>query len=148
MKRTLFRMLNVIMAVVVLVSSTGFGLIEHSCQMRGKKITKIGTVESTFIGCPPGQKASAPSQPSLKKGDCCQDEHRYENVDISSSLSQLVAKFFKIATEGLITTVEVVVTSLVNWLFIETVSTVEHSPNAPPPAYGRSLLAVVQSFLI
>ncbi len=148
MKRTLVRIVNVMMAVVVLVSSTGFGLIEHSCQMRGKKITKIGIVESACIGCPPGHKASVSSQPSLKKTDCCQDEHRYENVDISSSLSQLVAKFFKIVTEGLITAVEVLVTSLVNWLFIENVSTLEHSPNAPPPAYGRSLLAIVQSFLI
>lgn len=148
MKRALFRIVNVLMAVVVLVSSTGFGLIEHSCQMRGKKITRLNTGESICVGCPPGQKAPASIQPSLKKTDCCQDEHRYENVDISSSLSQLVAKFFKVVTEGLITAVQMLVTTLVSWLFSTSTSVVEHSPNAPPPAYGRTLLSLVQSFLI
>lgn len=148
MKRELFRILNVVMAVVVLLSSTGFGLIEHSCQMRGKKITRISVGEPTCVGCPSGKTASASIQPSVKKTDCCQDEKRYENVDVTSSLSQLVAKFFKVVTEAIVTAVTVLVTTLISWLFSTDASIVAHSPNAPPAAFGRTLLALVQSFLI
>lgn len=148
MKRELFRILNVVMAMVVLLSSTGFGLIEHSCQMRGKKISRIGVGEPTYAGCPSDKTASASIQPSVKKTDCCKDEKRYENVDIASSLSQLVAKFFKVVTEAVITSVTVLVTNFISWLFSTDASVVAHSPNAPPAAYGRTLLALVQSFLI
>jgi len=148
MKRELFRILNVVMAVVVLLSSTGFGLVEHSCQMRGKKITRLGVSGHTCAGYPSGKTASASIQPSLKKTDCCQKEQRYENVDVTSSLSQLVAKFFKVVTETIVTAVTMVVMTLLSWLFSTDASIVAHSPNAPPAAFGRALLALVQSFLI
>jgi hypothetical protein len=148
MKRELFRILNIVMAVVVLLSSTGFGLVEHSCQMRGKKISRIGVSEPTCVGCPSNKTASASIQPSVKKTDCCQDEKRYENVDVTSSLSQLVAKFFKVVTEAVLTAVAMLVTTLVSWLFSTNASIGTHSSNAPPAAFGRALLAFVQSFLI
>lgn len=149
MKRALFRTLNIVMATVVLMSSTGFGLIEHTCQMRGKKIMRVGLAQSTCISCPPSLKASASTtQPTIKKTDCCQDEQRYENVDVTSSLSQLVAKFFKTVAKAIVTGVTTLATTLISWLFSVDASIVEHSPNAPPPAYGRALLAIVQSFLI
>lgn len=148
MKREFFRLLNIVMAVVVLMSSTGFGLIEHSCQMRGKKISRISVSEPTCSGCPSGKTASASIQPSVKKTDCCQNEKRYENVDVTSSLSQLVAKFFKVVTETVVTAVTMLVTALISWLVSTDASIVAHSPNAPPAAYGRSLLVLVQSFLI
>ena len=148
MKRTLFRTLNVVMAVVVLMSSTGFGLIEHSCQMRGKKITRIGLEQTAFAGCQTDQKMPVAAKQSIKKTDCCQNEQRYENVDVTSSLSQLVAKFFKVVTESALATITMLVTTLTSWLSSANLSVVEHSPNAPPSAYGRALLAFVQSFLI
>jgi hypothetical protein len=150
MKRALFQILNVLMAVVVLMSSTGFGLIEHSCQMRGKKIVHVSLTQTAqdCAGCPPGQKTPAPEKPTVKKTDCCEDEQRYENVDVTSSLSQLVAKFIKEAANAIVTGVTTLVMALISWLFSTAASVVEHSPNAPPAAYGRSLLALVQSFLI
>ncbi|TAE30811.1 MAG: hypothetical protein EAZ91_09265 [Cytophagales bacterium] len=150
MKRALFRVVNVLMAVVVLLSSTGFGLVEHSCQMRGKKITRVGMEQLTCVGCPPAApKASASStKPSVKKTDCCEDEQRYENVDVTSSLSQLMAKFFKTVANAVVSGVTMLVAALFNWLFSTDASVVAHSPNAPPDAYGRALLTLVQSFLI
>ncbi len=148
MKRKLFRILNVVMAMVVLLSSTGFGLVEHSCQMRGKKISRISVSEPTCAGCPSGKTASASIQPSVKKTDCCENEKRYQNVDVTSSLSQLVAKFFKIVAETIVTSVTNMVTTLLSWLFFTDASIVAHSPNAPPAAFGRTLLTLVQSFLI
>lgn len=148
MKRALFRLVNCLMAVVVLLSSTGFGLVEHSCQMRGKKIIRVGLEQAACVGCPPGQKASDTKQPVVKKTDCCQDEKRYENVDISSSLSQLMAKFFKTVAEAVVAGIGMLVTALLDWLFTANDSIAVHAANAPPPAYGRALLALVQSFLI
>jgi len=148
MKLTLFRIVNVLMAVVVLMSSTGFGLIEHSCQMRGKKISRVGLEQTACEGCPAGQKLAISTQPTVKKTNCCQDEQRYQNVDISSSLSQLVAKLFKIVAEGMVMTVKMLATTLISWLHSANASIVTNSPHAPPAAYGRSLLTIVQNFLI
>lgn len=148
MKRTLFRIFNVLMAVVVLISSTGFGLIEHSCQMRGKKISLVGSEQPGCVGCPSLHKAPVSTKPALKKKDCCQEEQRFENVDVTSSLSQLIAKFFKGVTKAIIEVATALVTTLVSWFFQTDASLVEHSPNAPPAFYGRTLLAFVQSFLI
>lgn len=148
MKRELFRIMNVLMAVVVLVSSTGFGLIEHSCQMRGKKITHVALTQEACVGCPPTHKVPASDKPTVKKKECCEDEKRYENVDVTSSLSQLVAKFFKAAAQAILAGVTTLAAALFNWFFSASASLVEHSPNAPPAAYGRILLVLVQSFLI
>ncbi|WP_019990201.1 HYC_CC_PP family protein [Rudanella lutea] len=148
MKRQLFRIVNVLMAVVVLLSSTGFGLVEHSCQMRGKKISLVGTEKTGCVGCPTAKAQPASAQPVVKKADCCQEEQRYEKVDIGSSLSQLVAKFFKIMAEAVVTSVTTLVTALLNWMFSQDESVVIHAPNAPPAAHGRQLLVLVQSFLI
>lgn len=148
MKRVLFPVVNVLMAVVVLISSTGFGLIEHSCQMRGKKITHVVLTQQACADCPPTHKTLASDKPTVKKKDCCEDEKRYENVDVTSSLSQLVAKFFKAAVQAILAGVTTLAAALFNWFFSTSVSVVEHSPNAPPAAYGRTLLVLVQSFLI
>jgi hypothetical protein len=148
MKRELFRIFNVLMAVVVLLSSTGFGLVEHSCKMRGKVVSRIGSEQKTCAGCPSVKSDPVVTQTIIKKADCCEDEQRYENVDVSSSLSQLVAKFFKVVAEGVVAGVAMLVTALINWMFAVNESVAVHAANAPPSAYGRALLVFVQSFLI
>ena len=62
MKRTLFQFLNLLMACVVLLSSTGFGLLEHSCHIRGTKKTVVAAFSKTATqsGC------SADNQPIVK----------------------------------------------------------------------------------
>ncbi|WP_421830005.1 hypothetical protein [Larkinella sp.] len=155
MKRTIFQLFNLLMTCIVLLSSTGFGLIEHTCRMRGKKVSLAMTQSaSANRSCPVHrQKAVSPSDqsyqtPILQRTDCCQEEQRYENVDFSSSITQLVAKFVKSMAD----TVLAGVTALVTWLFTslavaDTASTLAVF-DSPPLQYGRGLLSFVQSFLL
>lgn len=149
MKRTLFQFLNVMMACVVLLSSTGFGLLEHSCQMRGKKKTMVVAFSEhkTQRGCALDSQAVAGSQTSVKRTDCCADEQHYENVDVSSSLSQFVAKLVKILAESVLTGVATVFTWLIDWAFANDSASV--SVFSPPPSpSGRTILTLFQRLLI
>ena len=148
MKRTLFRLFNLLMACVVLLSSTGFGLVEHSCQMRGKKKTMVVAFSDVKAsGCATDRQPMPVGQTVLKKTECCQDDQRYENVDISSSLSQLVAKFVKTVTETVAAGIMTVVAWLFDQFFAEK-STLVSVCSSPPALSGRDILTLVQSLLI
>ncbi|MFD2573100.1 hypothetical protein ACFSUS_20835 [Spirosoma soli] len=149
MKRTLFQLFNVLMACIVLLSSTGFGLVEHSCQMRGKKKTVVVAFSSVGAqkGCAEGKQPMPSDQTVVKKTECCQDDHQYENVDISSSLSQYVAKFVKSVTEAVFTGVTVLLTWLVEWIFQKESSTLS-VVTSPPSLSGRDILTLISSLLI
>ena len=149
MKRTLFQFLNLLMACVVLLSSTGFGLLEHSCHMRGKKKTMVValTENKTQPGCASDNQSATGNQTTVKKTVCCVDEQHYANVDISSSLSQLVAKLVKTLTEAVLTGIVTVFTWLVDWIFAEDSASV--SVFSPPPSpSGRTILTLIQRLLI
>ncbi|MVM37691.1 hypothetical protein GO730_08905 [Spirosoma sp. HMF3257] len=149
MKRALFQWFNLLMACVVLLSSTGFGLVEHSCQMRGKKKTMVVAFSDTKTktGCAIDQQAMPAGQTLVKKTQCCQDDQQYENVDISSSLSQLVAKFIKTLTETIAAGVVTVLTWFVDWIFSSKSSSVSIFPS-PPSLSGRDILTLVRSLLL
>ena len=148
MKRSLFQFVNLLMACVVLLSSTGFGLVEHSCQMRGKKKTMVVAFsEVKSPGCATGKQAMPVQQTVIKKTECCQDDQRYENVDISSSLSQFVAKFVKVVTEAVITGFVAVLAWIIEVVFADKSAAV--SPfSSPPSLSGRDILTLVQSLLL
>ncbi len=148
MKRTLFQLFNLLMTCVVLLSSTGFGLVEHSCQMRGKKKTMVvafSDVKST--ACTTSKQPMPDQQTVLKKTDCCQDDQRYENVDISSSLSQFVAKLVKHVTEAVITGVVSVMAWLIEVVFSEKTTSVSAFAS-PPSLSGRDIITLVRSLLL
>ncbi len=149
MKRALFQVFNLLMVCVVLLSSTGFGLVEHSCQMRGKKKTMVVAFSDakTQPGCSSDKQPIPTNQTVVKKTECCQDENYFENVDVSSSLSQFVAKFVKIAAEGFIASVTVVLTWICDLIFAEKASVVSSFPS-PPSLSGRDILTLVRSLLL
>lgn len=150
MKRALFQLFNLLMTCVVLLSSTGFGLVEHSCQMRGKKKTLVVAFSETKSrpGCADHQQASASGQPVVQKVNCCQDDQQYENVDVTSSLSQLVAKFVKAVTETVLAGVSVVLAWLVDWVFANESSASLSAFADPPSLSGRAILTFVHRLLI
>ncbi len=148
MKRAAQNIVCLLMACIVLISSTGFGLLEHTCQMRGKKVQLIGLHDPACKGCPADQTAHSEGKTVIKKADCCKEETRYEHVDITSSFSQLFAKFLKAVAEAVTVAVVSVITWLFNWIYDRDAEAVLILPNAPPPVSGRALLAIVQRFLL
>ena len=150
MKRILLQIVNLLMAFVVLLSSTGFGLVEHSCQMRGKKKTVVTAFSDaqTHTGCAGDDAvATATDQTTVKKVPCCQDEQQFENVDTKASLTQLVAKFVKAITETVMVGVVTLLRWVVGWIFDTETSIASASP-APPSLSGRDILTLVHSLLI
>jgi hypothetical protein len=87
MKSVLFRLLNVSMALMVLLSSMGFGLIEHTCAVRGKRVYSV--YESGKTGCHTCLVTHkvARTSASVDRTDCCQNTARYQHVDTNSSLN-------------------------------------------------------------
>lgn len=149
MKRKLFQLFNLLMTCVVLLSSTGFGLVEHSCQMRGKKKTMVVAFSDakTKSGCASDGQSMAPRQNSVDKSSCCQDESSYENVDAQSSLSQLVAKFVKTVTETVLAGTVALIAYLVEWIFERESSSIALVSEPPSPS-GRDILALDSRLLL
>ena len=149
MKRALFQLFNLIMTCVVLLTSTGFGLVEHSCQMRGKKKTMVVAFSDVKqqTGCAADGRPMPPKQTVISKTDCCQNEGSYQNVDTQSSLSQLVAKFVKTVTETVLTGVVAVIAYLAGWIFDRESSSLL-VVDLPPSPSGRVILTLTHSLLL
>lgn len=143
MKKALFRIFNVLMAVVVLLSSTGFGLVEHSCTVRGKQ-TSLHKSDGACCN-KTSQKDTSPQKTTVKKSKCCTEEEKYENVDYSSSASQNVAKFVQNGLDWVKTTVNSFFKAIVEEI-LDNISSKNNSSS--PPSDGRTILIFIQSFLI
>lgn len=150
MKRTLFQLFNLLMTCIVLLSSTGFGLVEHTCQMRGKKKTMVVAFSDTKSqpGCANDRQSEPSKHTFVKKTECCQDDQRYENIDVTSSLSQLVAKFVKSITETVFAGVSVILAWIVEWIFDKTSSSSLALDSSPSSLSGRDILTLIHSLLI
>lgn len=148
MKRILHQTLCLLMACIVLITSTGFGLVEHSCMMRGKKVTLAVVAEASHCqGCPDQKQTMTANKPVVKKTACCQDDQRYENVSFTSSISQLLAKFVKSVTDLALSGLQ----QFFDWLLqvlLPSESIALAADSSPPLRSGRTLLAFVQSFLL
>lgn len=143
MKKALFRIFNVLMAVVVLLSSTGFGLVEHSCTVKGKQ-TSLHKSDAACCN-KTSQKDTSPHKTTVKKSKCCTEEEKYENVDYSSSASQNVAKFVQNGLDWVKTAIHSFFKAIVEEM-LNNVSSKNNSSS--PPSDGRTILIFIQSFLI
>ncbi len=144
MKKILFRTFNVLMAVVVLLSSTGFGLVEHSCTVRGKQTSLLHKANSICCGATKQQQQNN-QKTSIKKAKCCSEDEKYENVEYSSSASQLVAKFAQNALDWVKSTVINFAKTIVETI-LENISSSNKSSSSFPS--GQEILVFIQSFLI
>jgi hypothetical protein len=143
MKKVLFRAFNVMMAVIVLLSSTGFGLVEHSCTVRGKQ-TSLHKNGAACCG-KTQQQSTNHQKTTIKKSKCCSEDEKYENVEYSSSASQLVAKFTQNALDWVKSTITTFAKTIVETI-LENISSSNKS-SSPSPS-GREILVFIQSFLI
>lgn len=148
MKQTLQRYFTILMAFVVLMASTGFGVVEHRCIMRGKSLHLAALEKKGCHGCHQKHtKAPLSNQTSVQKKGCCDDQQRYAHLETSSSLAQYVAKFLNTIADAVIDTATAVVKSAVQ--FIKNAL----SPSASVTTFsslfhGRSMLSWIHSLLI
>jgi hypothetical protein len=72
------------LALVVLLGSTGFGMVDHWCQMRGHSksllLTQAGCKKPCQADEPP---APVSDNPVVKKMPCCKTVVSYEHLDVS-----------------------------------------------------------------
>ncbi len=146
MKAALTRFLHVFMAVVVLLSSMGFGLVDHTCQMRGKR-TYLIHQHSEACQMRPADIAEQVTGPVIRRTACCVEKARYEKIDIGSSLSHGLTNINTVAEEfGASFTAAFTTVSGLFVAYSASLSAAVCDPSAPP--FGRTLLVFVQSFLI
>lgn len=148
MKKALQRLITLSMALMILISSTGFGLIEHQCMMRGKSLQLLSSNTKSCKSCKaPAQKSRyGKNDTFFKKADCCKDESRHEKLEVVSSASQMLAKFFKALAEAVFYNLKLYTFAFAEWI-------APSSFDAPSLTFssllhGRSMLFFIQSFLI
>lgn len=154
MKNKLHQSLTVVMALLVLLSSTGFAFIEHQCMMRGKSVQLVSEKKSdsceikVVSSCCAKSKALKESTGVFfKKKDCCKENQKFEKLDVLSSLTQHLAKASKAISDDILWSVRSFSFIQAEWILpssersgvIISFSSLFH---------GRSMLFFVQSFLI
>jgi hypothetical protein len=144
MKKAFSRIFNVFLAVVVLLSSTGFGLVEHSCTVKGKQTSLHKSKNACCANNPHQQQNQQKS--TIKKAKCCSEREKYENVDYSSSASQIVAKFTQKSIDWLKVTVVSFVRTIIETI-LQVITSSTHS-SSKSLSTGRDILSFVQSYLI
>ena len=148
MKALLVRFLHMFMALIVLLSSMGFGLVDHTCQMRGKRTYLIQQHSEACKVCSPTDDASV-SGPVIKRSACCQEKARYEKIETGSSLTHALVKFINPLSNAFGPGLAAAVFSACFGLFsVHTVAFPGAIADPPVPPSGRALLVLVQSFLI
>lgn len=73
------------LALVVLLGSTGFGMVDHWCQMRGHSKALLLSQKGCKTPCQADNNSPSPvvGIPVVKKMSCCKTSVSYEHLDIS-----------------------------------------------------------------
>jgi len=154
MKNKLHRSITVLMAFLVLLSSTGFVLTERQCAMMGGKSMQL-VGKSKVNSCKPKVVSSCCAKSaamkmtkgaSYKKTACCKESQKLEKLNVASVDSQLLAKLLKSVATG-------VTWSVTRYQFIRAEWTLPAPSFSPDISFssrlhGRSMLTFIQSFLI
>lgn len=91
------RLICVWLALLVLLSSTGFGIADHWCQMRGHTKSLLLSQKSCTTPCQADKlPAPVPGESIVKKMPCCKTTVSYEHLDVS----RVVADQHNPATPG------------------------------------------------
>lgn len=155
MKNKLHQSLTIFMAFLILLSSTGFGFIEHACMMRGKSVKFVSEEQASFSktkktisSCCAKSKALKESKGTFfKKTDCCKESQSLKKVNVVSSISQMLSKSLKAMADGILWSVKSFIFLTAEWTFpspFQSSSSISFSSLF----HGRSMLSFVQSFLI
>lgn len=148
-KKLLYRHFTFLMALLVLLSSMGVGMVEHECQVKGKSVSlvfKDGTKSCKL--CRPTRKAARTNHdnPVFKKAHCCLEKQVVKAVEYQTTVPKKIIE----SEPYLASNPAIPVFSFIG----QGVQAKIVYSLPPPPFYssslyfGRSLLAFVQHFLI
>ena len=139
----LFRLFTLLMALVVLTTSTGFGVIERSCLMLGQKTYSLRQKAQPEACARPHQQAPKPAEkPAVQKQPCCDDQTRYEHVSFAQVLAQKAADLTKTVADAAVKTGVWLLNGLVQAV-LALLDAPEDSSQAAVPLAGRDLLRFV-----
>ncbi len=151
-KNLFYRYFTMLMAVLVLSSSIGVGLVESQCMMRGKSVDLV--FKEKKKGCKlcrtSKKETTLPVQqetPVFKKLHCCIEKQQLKTVDFQAPVVKQLEKPAKdLADTGHFHTADF--NFLKRWLS-DTANTLPAAVlSFSSPYFGRSMLSFVQSFLI
>lgn len=154
MKNKLHQSITILMAFLVLLSSTGFVLTERQCVVMGGKSVQLVGKSTETSSKPKVASSCCAKRAALKmtkgtffeKAACCKESKKLEKLEVASVDSQLLAKLLKSVAAG-------VTWSVTRYQFIQAEWTLPAPFLSPDISFtsrlhGRSMLAFIQSFLI
>jgi recombinational DNA repair protein (RecF pathway) len=153
MNKKLRQSLTVFMAMLVLLSSTGFGFIEHECMMRGKSLQllsqkkAVNSAEKVSSCCAKSKVQKESKGTFFKKTDCCKESQKFEKLDVPSQSSQIQAKFIKNLLAGITWSATSFTFQQAEWIL----PTYRYSTDIlsfSSRLHGRGMRSFIQSFLI
>lgn len=153
MKNNLHRSITILMAFLVLLSSTGFVLTERVCAMMGSKTVQV--VGKSGNSCKPKVVSSCcakSAQLKMAKGTffqktaCCKESQKLEKLTVVSIDSHVLAKLLKSVATGITWNVTRYQFLRAEWIL----PAASHAPDISFSSrlHGRSMLFFIQSFLI
>ena len=154
MKNNLHRSVTILMAFLVLLSSTGFAFTEHQCMMRGKSVQFVSDKKSesckpkVVSSCCAKSKALKEAKGTfLKKTDCCKENQKFEKLDVFSNHAQLFAKWLKTFHDGIFWKVNSFAFLQSEWISPDDQESAPHL-SFSSLLHGRSMRCFIQSFVI
>ncbi len=154
-KNLIYRYFTILMAMLVLTSGIGIGLVENECMMRGKTVNlafkekKKGCKLCRSSSRKEAIASSLPTDtPVFKKLHCCVEKQQHKSVEFQAvGTGKQLEKHGKPALEPY------PASGLGLFLLEFSPNSIETSEDAPPisfssPYFGRSMLSFVQQFLI
>ena len=143
MKSHLTRIFCLLMAMQVLLMSTGFSMIEHYCKIKGKQTFIFSSPPECCFNKVKHEKKS--NNPLLKRAKCCNEQTTFFKINPDASQGYGIAQEFQAHNLIAITPKALFFSTWVS----EAVSfQVPHFYSPAPPLSGRNLLVFIQSFLI
>jgi hypothetical protein len=150
MNKIVLKSFAIFMSLLVLLSSAGFGVREHTCQVRGKTVSLSGFVNDK--GCKackvkhsPRVEARSPSGVFIDKVPCCKEKVTFERVEVVNTVVSAAPVFLFLAA---------VLPPAPSFLFSFLPKEIQYPFGTVAPysfssrLSGRSLLALIQSYLI
>jgi ethanolamine utilization cobalamin adenosyltransferase len=97
MKNIKSRILLIFLANLILFNSFGFGLVEHSCNMRSKKSYSF-TNKASCQGCDT-HKITTNGKTTISQTKCCEDKQSEKPETISEITANFISKVIKSAAQ-------------------------------------------------